>query len=287
MTGLTGVPADGILGTDFAATIADDEERDNWISGFRSISNESPEICITVRWGRADVTSPAWTTKCVLVAGAELVVCTVLESASSRRPQNLFGAVLAERTAEFKEISRFLHDTIAQDLVQLSFLVEKLDRSGGPLLSRVRSDAAEMLERCCGRIRVLGAMLSIPPQGAAFQAWLEGYAVFLREETGLILELDIDPTGLETAAANAPLPAIALHIWIGKAIRMGPVNRVVVRLREKESGVLLELEASQTAPGSFLSGWSALREVAEAGGGNFNVTERDTHSSARLWLPAV
>jgi hypothetical protein len=68
---------------------------------------------------------------------------------------------------------------------------------------------------------------------------------------------------------------------------MGTVNRVVVRLREKESGVLLELEASHTAPGSFLSGWSALREEAETAGGNFNVTERDTHTSARLWLPAA
>jgi PAS domain S-box-containing protein len=291
MTRLTGMTADDVLGTEFVSTIAGDEDRDRWISGIRSISRESPEVRIAVRCRFTSGVSAALITKCALIAGEvpnpEFVACTVLESASKGR-SNFSVAVLAERTAEFRELSRFLHDTISQDLVQLSFLIEKLDRSGGAArLNRGPGDAAAMLERCCGRIRVLVAMLSIPPQGAAFYSWLEGYAVFLREETGIILELDVDPLAPDAAGAETPLPAIAMQMWLGKAIRTGSVDRIVVRLREKESGVLLELEVSHTEPGLFLSGWSALRDAAEVAGGDFNVTERDTHSNARLWLPSA
>ena len=75
----------------------------------------------------------------------------MLETAASTDRAALTREFLADRTAELREISRFLHDTISQDLVQLSFKASEL-RSYAVRDSSSLADAdsaLEIVDRCC------------------------------------------------------------------------------------------------------------------------------------------
>ena len=183
---------------------------------------------------------------------------------------------MKERTAELRDISIFIHDTIAQDLVALSFTVHE----SGPA-------ALELIDRCCHNIRVLSCMLASPllPETPLEEA-IELYVLYVGEETGLAVSLDIDPVSSTILPEGQLLFFAAIQACLGRAMRSRFKPRIAIRLRNPGSATVLELEVfSAVSKLDFLGGWAAIRERARTLGGEFGVVGDSTRVSAKLSLP--
>jgi signal transduction histidine kinase len=287
---LTGIPAEDAVGRFFPETFSAPEDTGQWRQALSRMTLESPEISLSNRW-QLDRQATVLTCKCVLLAAdPQIVVCTILNSSAlpaSREPSDLAAlarAVLAERSAELGEIGRFIHDTVAQDLVRLSFTVYKSNAIEGSSPAESWHDQTrDLVELCCSRIRVLTSMLT-PPQAKPFQLWLEDYVEFLREEAGLLIHLSVDPIPVVSPDGANLLLGVAVQTWIAKAIRLSQSRDVVIRFRRDAEALVLELGASHPHPERFTTGWSAILALVEAMGGSLelHVEAQDARATVHL-----
>lgn len=194
-------------------------------------------------------------------------------------------AIFADRTAELCEISRFLHDTISQDLVALSFTVSHLQTMAldAPARTEVES-ALRLLDRCCREVRLIGSMLA-PPSIAdiTLDAALGQLVQFLHDETDIPVTLDLDPVPALPQESQLLLIAAA-QTWFARAIRRRAGRSLSVRLRERPNQVVLGLEMSPP-PSGALAGWTVLRERACALGGDFSIKSDSGRVVASVSLP--
>jgi PAS domain S-box-containing protein len=210
------------------------------------------------------------------------VTCTAIPGYSAE--------YLADRALEFRDIGRFLHDTVAQELAALACAlapIEKLLR--GVEAHDDASAAIEMATHCCRDIRLMGSMLAAPVLCArTVEHSMENSAAYWREEAGLAIVLDIDPVSETLPAEARILLTTVFQQWCARSLRRQPRPELTVRLRERRRGITMELEALAQTDGlanAFCSGWRAVRERARALGGEFNVSRGAAAARVRLVLP--
>jgi PAS domain S-box-containing protein len=280
----------------------DDVER--WRREFNGlIAGTSPHV-FEFRWKVADGSAPQVACSCAVVRDAEgnplYVVGTVINSGSdgaahSRAIQTR--EIQRERSAELLDISQFIHNTVAQDLVVLSFHIDGVGKMfsyqppGAPL-----TQLFTLVDRICRHIRVVSCVLAPPVlTGMTLGAAVEAYVEYVREETGLAIALDLEPvTSLSTE--EQLLMFSAIQAWIARGILRYPECSSSIRLRSGGNNVVLKLDltpALAAAPrpsalrprASAIDGWSLIGERARAMGGAFVAARSPDGFSATLTLP--
>ncbi len=219
---LTGISSERICGHDFLATLLLPSDFDDWRRELERIYEGLPPRYFEGRWKSLDGSLLSLTCSCSVIrdsAGhAQYSVCTVHNNISSE--------LMTDRRAELKDISRFLHNTITQDLVALSFNVSNLGTmaSGTPRQTDAES-ALELLDRCCRDVRVISCMLSPPLLSEnTLEEAIEMYARDVHEEVGLPIAIDIDPVSNTVSPEAQLLLLSAVQSWVGRGIRsrLGP-----------------------------------------------------------------
>jgi signal transduction histidine kinase len=197
-----------------------------------------------------------------------------------------WSAVFADRTAELREISRYLHDTVSQELVTLAFTLSHIESMPLPDSARAELESAQrMIDHCCREVRLIGCLLAPPPlvSDNPLPSAIEQLAQFLSEETGMRISCDLDPPPALSDDSHALL-VTAVQSWLALPIRRRTEPSVHIRLRNRPREVMLDLGMSPP-PAAAAEGWAVLRGRARALGGEFSVTVESERVSASLCLP--
>jgi PAS domain S-box-containing protein len=273
LTGISGAQAQGRYA---AESCLAPEDRERWARQLELLSADTPRAEFAGRWKTASGLFEQMRCDCVLtdVQDAErgMIVCTI--SKPETPPEN----ELLEHDAELDDYARYLHQTLAQDLVQLSFHIDGL--TGMKMDSR-----RDLIERCCNTVRVVTALLAPRSRGISFVTWLQDYAAFFRAEIGLEIELDLDPPPADISESVTGLFATVTQVWIARIVRTPSVSPITVRLREKAEKWILQLDSSDVPAERLLGGWSLLGRRAEELGGAFHAAKSATGVVAILKLP--
>jgi signal transduction histidine kinase len=195
-------------------------------------------------------------------------------------------AVFADRIAELREISRYLHDTVSQELVTLAFTLSYIESMALPDSARAELESAQrMIDHCCREVRLIGCLLAPAPLVAdnPLPSAIEQLAQFLSEETGMRISCDLDPPPALSDDSHALL-VTAVQSWLALPIRRRTEPSVQIRLRNRPREVMLDLGMSPP-PADAAEGWALLRGRARALGGEFSVTVESERVSAFLRLP--
>ncbi len=278
---LTGVSAAEIRGRMFSEIVVRPEHRERWKLEFDGILAGQNARLFEILWKTNEGSFAPVTCSCSPVqdreGGVRYVVCTAKHSISQ--------AVISERLAEFHDISRYVHDTITQDLVALSFQLSMLEEAATefPFREEVK-DSVRLVERCCRHMRVIGSLLASPSlEGITLEAGIEQLAAFVGEEAGLGISLDLDPIGDAIAQEAQLLMFAAVKSWLGRSVWNRTQPRTCIRLRSPRSGgALLAMEMAPPVGAGSMQGWSAVRERAKSLGGEFSIAEDTDRIVARM-----
>ncbi len=194
-------------------------------------------------------------------------------------------AIFADRIAELREISRYLHDTVSQELVTLAFTLSYIESMRLPDSARAELESAQrMIDLCCREVRLIGSMLA-PPYRTDNPplSTIEQLAQFVREETGIRIACDLDPAPALSDDSQVLL-VTAVQSWLALPIRRRAEPSVQIRLRNRPREVMLELVMSPP-PAGAAEGWAVLRERARALAGEFSVIVEPERVRASLCLP--
>jgi PAS domain S-box-containing protein len=288
---LTGISSDRIQGQNFQQILLFPDEIDQWKGEFTRISAGSSPRHFETRWRMHDGSPLSVTASCSVIRDSvghvQYVVCTVIEALSRE--------LMTDRTAEFRDMAGFLHDTIAQDLVALSYNVSNLETTAmdQPSRTHIRS-ALDLVDRCCHFIRAMSFMLAPPsPPETTLEEAIEQYMDYVREETGLVVAARIDPVRATVPIAAQFLLFVALQKWIEQGIRICGKPAISVRLGNRGAGTVLEMETVCVAsarpaglrPRSPRAGWALIRERTRALGGEFDIAGDSTRVLARISFP--
>jgi PAS domain S-box-containing protein len=294
-TELTGISVETVRGCIFQNIMLFPDEIDRWEQELNRMWAGSAPRRFESRWKGRDAASIPVTCSfsaiCDASGHADYVVCTVVGARGGTDRDVLSREFVESRTAEFRDISRFIHETIAQHLVVLSFEVSRLEDMTSHLPSQVgESSALELVDRCCRDIRVISYMLAPPStlEGTLSES-IEQYTGYLREETGMAIDLDLDPVPGTVSPEAQLLIFHAIQEWTSRNVRRSRHGMVSVRLRSSAAATILELDTlnmipSQASPAH--AGWAAIRERARGLGGESEVAVEPTREFARISLPA-
>jgi signal transduction histidine kinase len=220
-------------------------------------------------------------------------VGAVMDPQYARSRADLSRELMEDRSAEMRELSRFLHDTVAQDLVKLSFFIHELPDEAvrAPAPAGIDLPAAlALVESCCKSIRRISCILApVSLAGVPLHSSLEQYLGYFSEETGLSVLTDFDPMPPLPAELETLLCTVVKR-WLVRSLRSSRSALVTVRLRDRDGIVLLELETreggSAGSPDNFLAGWSMVRECVAALGGEIAFISDVDRVRCRVQLPA-
>jgi PAS domain S-box-containing protein len=286
-TALTGISADRIRGSIFLETLPLPSDIDEWKREFERISALPAPGRFESRWRIHDGLHLPLAFSCSAVrdraGNVEYFVCNFTDSLSRR--------IIAERIEESRYMSRFLHDTISQDLIALSYNVSYLETAakGEAALTHTRA-AVDLVDRCCRYIRILSFMMSPPsPPETALEASIEQYTDYMREEAGLVLTADIDSIPVTVRPEAQLLLFVAVQQWVAQGIRTRRKPTISVRLGSRGARTVLEMEtlfdASVPPPQSPHAGWAVIRDRTLALGGEFHIDGDSNRVFAAISLP--
>ena len=286
---LTGISLEQIEGRDFKESLLLPGDIDTWKRELDRITSGKvdPPRHFQTRW-RINGGSPLPLTCRVSVipeppGEIQYIVCTVIDSVSRD--------ALADRINDLRDISSLLHDTISQDLVALSFNVEEIEITGDVPRSKTQAEATqELIDRCCRDIRAISSILTPPPlSDATIEESIELYAGCVREETGLTIAVDIDPVSETVPPEGRLLFLAAVQSWVIRGVRCGTKPKLSIRLGNRGSATVLELEmisAGALHPPSLPQrGWSVIRDITRSLGGKFDITGDSFRVCATILLP--
>jgi signal transduction histidine kinase len=194
-------------------------------------------------------------------------------------------AILHERISEQREVSRFLHDTIAQDLVALAFTLSRLESLAlsDVVLEETRS-AIALIDGCCALVRTVGVMFaSSILDGGVPDLAIDRLAELMRAETGIPVILDLDPPSPMSHGAQTLLLAVVRSCF-AMVVRRRAEPAIFIRLRNQEHTVILDIEISPPPPGS-VGVWTLFKGCAAALGGEFAAQHNSEQFTASLSLP--
>lgn len=281
---LTGISADQMHGKSFAETALFPGDIDQWRLEFNGISSDSTPGSFEIRWKKHDGTFvPVRCSRSTVLdsttSAVQYFVYTVNDSVS----RDLW----SDRMDEFRDIARFLHNTVSQDLVALSFSLDALQTARAePALQPDLESALRLIDRCCRDIRVLSSLVTPPLlAGTTLEQLIEAQAAFVHEETGMRISPDLDPVSELLLPDGQLLIFTAVQSWIGRAVLGRTKTDITIRLRSpRGGGVVLEME-SDRPPAEPDRGWSLFRERAQAFGGQFWVSADAGRITATMKLP--
>lgn len=288
---LTGLSAERIQGHIFQPILLFPDDVDRWKWEFDRISAGSGPRHFETRWRIHDGSPLSLTASCSAIrdsaGNVQYIVCTVIE--------NPCRELLTDRTVEFRDMARFLHDTISQDLVALSYNVSCLETMEMNPSARTHTRSAlDLIDRCCRCIRAMSFMLAPPsPPETTLEESIQQYMDYLREETGLALTAGIDPVPATVPLEAQSLLFIAVQKWIAQGIRTRRKPAISVRLGNRGAGTVLEMETVCLASAPYIeprprspnTGWAVIRERTRALGGEFDIAGDSTRVFARISLP--
>jgi PAS domain S-box-containing protein len=275
---ITGFPEQEMIGQSLAKTVLSEEEALRWNEEVSRIQEGSPPLIREYRWKLRDGSARVFGCSNSIICGGKTggiayVVCTVTNAASA----SVSAQIMRERTMERRDISRYLHSTISQNLVALSFSVSRLQaETRGAALAGSASHVMDLIDRCCRDVRVVSYMLAPPfTSESSLDALIESYADYLRDEVGLAIHLETVPMPEQVSPEVLSLLFAAVQEWTARAIRKSPQAQLAIRLgtarrAEGRDQIVLELEST---PGALETGagWAIFRERVQALGGRFEV----------------
>jgi hypothetical protein len=205
---------------------------------------------------------------------------------------------LDDQFATRKDIATYLHNTLSQHLVAMSFLFARLRRDPaiGSAPDFVRTVA--LFDTCSRDLRVLSdaltPALSATGECSADEAVsaLQWYVEHLRDDAGLPVRFDAaDHSGASGSISPVlrMLLCAALQRWAEVAINHPLAGETHILLTQAASGLALQFLSSQPAdPGiaAILSS-SVLRESVRAAGGNLGTVTSHKGESACLAFPDI
>ena len=279
---LTGMSEDELVGRLFHETALFPDNGRHWKREFERINSSGAPGVFESWWRIHDSSLAPIACSCAPICGSsggiDYIICTATRSLSCD--------FAADRAAELRGISRYLHDTVAQELVAASFAVAGFEAAASNALLRADFEtAARALERCCSYVRVISSVLAPPSVDAeALHISIEEMAALVGDETGMSVTLNLEPvSGTISAEAHLLLLAV-VKCWIGRAIRGRANPAVAVRLKSCSGGAVLALEMAPPLPG-LEDGWETMRERARALGGCFSIERDSQRASVLLSLP--
>jgi PAS domain S-box-containing protein len=289
--GLTGISSDGIRGQNFRQILLFPDEIDKWEGEFSRISAGIRPRHFETHWKRYDGTPLSLTASCSPVRDSEgnvqYFVCTVKDSTSRE--------AIADQTAEFRNMARFLHDTISQDLTALSYHVSYLENAAIEQSAQIHSRAAAaLIDRCCRYVRVMSFMLAPPsPPETTLEASIGQYTDFMREEVGLAVVAEIEPLPATVPPEVQLLLFAALRKWVAQGVRTRRKPRISIRLGNLDAQTVLEMETLYDAsvtpleprPKSPYAGWAVIRGRTLALGGEFHIDADSSRVVAAISIP--
>jgi PAS domain S-box-containing protein len=262
---LTGVSKEKIIGRIFASQLLFPENVEEWEREFQRILNNGSPVRARFRWRLGPDRSQELTSSSSVIRDAGCVVSTIIAD-----PE--------EAAGDRRDTSRFLHDTISQDLVALSFTISKLQ-------SQIDgADALNLIDRCCRDIRLISYIIAPPSAGeAGLGPAIEWYTEYL-EEAGIETVVEFAPGVDESLSLEATdLFLTAIQEWTARMIRKRLRARLFIGLHRNDSGIVLELKSA--VDGKMAAGWTTFRERMRTLGGLFEVTAEPAKVIARLTLP--
>ena len=120
----TGIAAAEIIGQRFANSVLFAEDLESWNAHFLQILAGSSPLCIEFRWKTRNGSAAAVSCSSAIIRYSADEIAFVVFMVNS--PPVLITEPMGDRLAERREISMFLHGTIAQSLVALSLNVSIL-----------------------------------------------------------------------------------------------------------------------------------------------------------------
>jgi signal transduction histidine kinase len=288
---LTGISSDRIQGHIFQHILLYPDDFDRWNFEFARISAGSDPRQFETRWRIHDGSPLSLAVSCSAIRdtgdNVRYIVCTVIDSLSP--------VLMTDRTAESRDMARFLHDTISQDLVALSYNVSYLETIAVNQPARAHAESAlDLVDRCCRFIRAMSFMLAPPsPPETSLEESIRQYVDYMREETGLQATACIDSVPVTVPLEAQSLLFAAVQKWIEQGIRTLGKPAISVRLWNRGSGTVLEMETVRCAsappvesrPRSPNTGWALIRERTRALGGEFSIDGDSTGIFARISFP--
>jgi signal transduction histidine kinase len=309
LTVLTGISSDWALGRSFPDTFLSPDGAVAWAREIEGLNGRAFEVTnvhvknvqVRTEWkipGRPPISLTCSLAAAPLDLGAGYLVGTILDAENSRPPDrshelDLSRELLEDSAAEMRELSRFLHDTLTQDLVRLSFFVYQasaaLNATGNAEGIDTRM-ALELVARCCKDVRAVSSIVAPMPQDdTPLHSLIDQYMDCLGDETGLAITTDLDPVPTLPRDLHLLLVTIA-QMWTVRAVRSAPCSAVAVRLRDRGNIAAMDLETYWPAPGQrsgYLAGWSLIRERVLALGGEFSIVP-DSHTlRCRVHVPCI
>jgi PAS domain S-box-containing protein len=310
---ISGISAQETLGCLFPVTVLIAEDRQGWNCEFERVAAGLPSVRCTYRWKQSDGSVlPLVCSSAAIrddVGEIALIAITVTRNAATGLDPALSGELIRERFLERRDLSRFLHGTISQNLVALSFSVSKLEAAVHA--SGVAADvnpALDLIDRCCRDVRIISYMLAPPfSSEGGLDSAIESFVEYLRDEAGLTIALSTVPVPQGISPDLHSLFFAAVQEWAARAIRKYPKAHLSIKLQTAarshgEPGgapeVVLELESTPGAqppgpddvsrvPDAILDGWAMFRARVRDLGGQFEVQSCPARSFARLSFQGV
>jgi signal transduction histidine kinase len=179
-----------------------------------------------------------------------------------------------------------LHDTVSQDLVALSFSLNR--RQAGS----TDSDAGvnvDLVSRCCGDIRVIMSLLAPLVSGVeGIAGTIYQYAEQLKRDAGMTIIAHCGPGLGNVSYEIQSLMLSALQEWISRTALKREKTSLFINLQNSANGIVLELETvfgDNITEASLTQGWTAVRERAAALGGKLEIISESSRSLARILIP--
>jgi PAS domain S-box-containing protein len=294
---LTGISADRIKGHIVQSILLFPDDVDRWKCEFGRICAGLDPRRFETRWKIHDGSPLSLVVSCAAIRNSagnvRYIVCTVIDSLS--RIDNLSGALMTDAIAESRDMAGFLHDTISQDLVALSYNLSYLETLAVNQPARSHAGSAlDLVDRCCRFIRAMSFMLAPPsPPETSLEESIRQYVDEVCEETGLRATACIDSVSATVPIEAQSLLFAAVQKWIAQGVSARGKRAISVHLANRGAGMVLEMETVRVAsepsvecrPRALNTGWTLIRERTRALGGEFIIGGDSTRTFARISLP--
>jgi PAS domain S-box-containing protein len=222
--------------------------------------------------------------RCVSPGGMECLAFTADDVTESRHSPDwrtpLFAKFIEAREAERFEISRFIHDTVAQNLVALAF---SLDQRQMDPAAHDPALALDLVDRCCRDIRLLGYMLAPAKLGddAGLEEGIESHARTLRESGALDIEFHAELASENLSGEARAVLFSAVHEFTAKAITNRANKPLAIVLKRDGPAALLEIKGAFDARSVGDRDYPVIRERVGALGGYLEMMQ----DCVRIALP--
>lgn len=306
---LTGYSAEEAIGQDAFTLVLFDEDRDALRSAVAQFMARPQGVLRREnRWrmrdGSARLLSWCNTVTRDRAGNAEYLISTATDVTGLRDTENardsLAGEFLEAQSTGRRDVSRYLHDTISQNLVVLAMSLGNLQREPDNDTAADVEHALRLVDRCCRDLRVIGYALTPPSldDGGAASA-LEWYSRRLLEDARVDVEFVAESIPSDTAPEVRALLRAVIQEWAEKAIRYPGAGKTWIVLKSVVPESAMPADATPEVRIEFQSGQldneavhsilasAVIRERVRTLGGRCEAIWEQSGISARISVNAA